>query len=631
MKIQKTFSVMLMVVLLLGNIVAQTNSTIKQPEISPELRKNAVEFLRQTIKEIPNLKAEENRQFFMIETARLLWKYDEKEARAMFQQAIIDFKQALAKTNAKYKTAVAEAKKAQANSSVNYGANGYYANAKSNSYYANTANTMANFASEPSFHELGMTNEFRKVIGLRKKIINSLIDTDPYLAYQFSKETAKIIPDAADMYGNYSDFYSQQRIIYKLLEKGEIDKAIEVSRDSLGNGLTDSYIYTLISIHEKDIVKGSALAEETLQKIKTLNATEIETDAISLFFETAVEMKAEAQPFLSDKSIIELAKLFGNHVLSAMDGEYYFYPPDYAKRIQKYAPREALKIMQKAKQRRTNNANRITSNSPYYNTASNMPYYPANTAANMPYYPSNTMANSAANSPKPKTIPTPQTSATPPITYNEFENEYELMQKLEIGKFTADERKKVIESAKKHAIEENRWGYARPDGFILVVVALAKFSLISADKEVADVLMKEAEVYVRPENKTYLDYVGKLALAGGYSRHQPDKSFALVESMATINEVIESAVKLGGFVDVGLDLMPNGEASAPALLGDWEVIGGISPNNELPMFIQNLAKADFQRTKGLADKFDRNEVKMAAKILILNSLLGEKNVFMRGF
>lgn len=69
--------------------------------------------------------------------------------------------------------------------------------------------------------------------------------------------------------------------------------------------------------------------------------------------------------------------------------------------------------------------------------------------------------------------------------------------------------------------------------------------------------------------------------------------------------------------------MQNDEVSALYFLGEFGAAQAISREGELPMFIQNLAKADFNRTKGLADKFEKPEFKMTAKMLILESLLGE--------
>ncbi|HRH40002.1 MAG TPA: hypothetical protein PKY82_00035 [Pyrinomonadaceae bacterium] len=658
----KTLIAILIVLLLFENIIAQQNPNLtnKQSEISAQLQKDTVDFLRQTIKEIPNLKSEENQQFFTIETARLLRKYDEKTARQMLEQVMYEVKKSLGRTAEKYKKAVEEFKKqAQVNANINYGANSRYptnaANAAYNSYYANRAsnkiantaatNAIPNYEPEINLYATGFFNEFRKLSNLRKSLIENLIESDPNLAYQFLTETSKMMPKELEPYSYTNSTYGfENRIIYKMLEKNEVDKALQIARDILARDFSEGFLSILNSIYEKDAVKGSTLAEETLQKLR-ISPTIFQ---LTIFFNTAESFKDEPQPLLNDKSLHELAKLLGQIALTQIDGSEPNYPASnnplyYARRIKEYAPRESLQLLQKSKQKRYNNSNRI-SNTPYYATNR---AYPANYSANYPYA-MNTMANRPANYPpvnalanvanavaiaanraanasykQPKTTPTPQIIESIPPNEFEWENKDSLIQKLRIGKFTAEERKAAIKLAKEYAFASNPWGYSRADGLVSVVAELARFSLFSADKEIADALMKEAETYVRPETSNALDYAKKLMLAGGYSSHQPEKSFAIIESLVSINEVIEHAVKLGVFLDMDSTYMQNDEVSALYFLGEFGAAQAISREGELPMFIQNLAQADFQRTKGLADKFAKPEFKMTAKMLILESLLGE--------
>lgn len=659
---QKLFAAMLVTLLFIGNITAQRiySSDVKPPEISTELKKNAVDFLRQTVKEIPDLKAEENRQYFTIETARMLWRYDEKEARAMFERVMEEVKQSVIKTSEKYKKAADELRKTRKNINANYGYSNI-SNRPANVYSANRAYDSEVYESKVSVYEVGMTNEFRRISSLRRRLVESLIEADSLLAYRFLRETSKVMPEAANNY-SYYDYSNllEQRIIAEMLDKNEVDKAIEVARDVFDNKKPENFREIFREIYRKDPVKGSVFAEEILQKLR---GEEKSTSLLSDFFSFAVENVGKTPPVLSDKSLRELAKLLGESVLADLDDESkYFNPYNYAKQIEKYAPREALKIMQKYKQKRrtdpsynpSNTANYATNRISYpYNAAANaaraaanaanyavnMPanrVYASNAAVNAARYAANAAAmaaNKAANSRKPvkpkvKPKKIPEISEPMPLPKDEplIETKEDFLQKLRVGKFTPEERKKVIEQAKEYASAGSYRGYIRPDGFVGVVAELARFSLWSADKEVADELMKEAEVYVRPEPKTYADYAAKLMLAGGYSSHHPDKSFAIMESLATINDVIEGAIKLGVFIDTESEFMLNDEVSAEIFLGERGFLRELSGLAEFQLFIRNLAKADFQRTKGLAGKFEKREVKMAAKVLILDSLLAESQV-----
>lgn len=628
MLINKTLSAILIGLLLFGNIFAQQAvvSNPKPPEISPELRKNAVDFLRQTIKEIPNLKAEENRQYFTIETARLLWKYDEKESRKMFEQASNDLKQSISKIVEKYQKESEEIKKKiKENPNLYYGVNRPAVNAAANVYYsnhainrdspkANISNAVVNSEPKISIYQTGLSEQFRMLSMLRQNLLESIADADPVAAYQLLTETKKMIPQEINGYEDRNYSHSiETAIVDGLLKRGEIDKSLEIAHSVFDKDLSSGFFTILSLIYAKDQVKGSRLAEEFFIKIKTSGKNKISLSQLSILFDMVVKNKQQQSPMLVEKSLRELAELIGDRVLEEISRDYYYLDPfEYAKKIKEYAPREALKIMQKANQLKIRDSHKTD----YSNSANAVEV--ANKAV--------TIGNASPKSKnkKPKATPTPVVSEP-----DEFEQEKQetldkdvLLQKLMIGKLTPEERKKAIESAKRIAFASNRWGYTRPDGFFAVVGDLARFSLFSADKEVSEELMKEAEIYVRPQTKTFVDYGMRLLLAGGYSKHRPEKSFAIMESMTPINEIIESAVKVGTFIDFAEMFVPNDEVNAAAFLGEFGVTRNISQQNELGIFIQNLAKADFKRTASLAEKFERKEFKMAAKMLILENLLG---------
>lgn len=611
MLIQKTFAAILINILLFGNVIAQQNAVteMNQSEISSELKQQAVEFLRQTIKEIPNLKAEENRQYFTIETARLLRQYDEKESRRMLEQVMAELKKQIAKVNGEYQNELEKAKRSNL------------------VIAANAANT--NTSDESDEYPIARY-QFEKILRLRRSLITNLIRTDPLLAYTFLTETSQMIPNNRYIY-IYGEMYDalENKVVTALLAKDETDKSIELARKMLDKEFSEAFLMTLKMIYEKDAVKGNQLAEETVQKINTTKIKGTGSyNELSTFFDRAIESNKQKQPLLGDKSLRELAQLLGQKVLSEMDRDYYYFTPfDYAKKIQKYAPRESLKILQKAKQKRIPTPKYYASNTAANaaNAAANAAMAAARAAANAAVKEAANKATPAKKSKAKQTTPKVEVPPTKTASQQKQDTKEDLYKKLANGKFTAEERKEIIKKAKDYAFTGKSWGYYIPDGFFLVVSELAMFSLLSADKEVADELMKEAEVYIRPENKHFADYAGKFMLAIGYSSHQPDKSFALMESLASINEVIESAVKVGSFIDIEESFVPGGEISAVQFLarpGFFGFVRGITPNGELQFFIQNLAKADFKRTTALANKFERTEVKMTAKMLILESLIG---------
>lgn len=67
---------------------AQTPEKETPKAVTDELRRQAVEFLRETSGEVGTLRSLENRISFSSEMAGLMWFYDEKEAAAMYQSLI---------------------------------------------------------------------------------------------------------------------------------------------------------------------------------------------------------------------------------------------------------------------------------------------------------------------------------------------------------------------------------------------------------------------------------------------------------------------------------------------------------------------------------------------------------------
>lgn len=622
MLIKKTLSAIFISILLFGNVIAQqkTIAQIKQPEISAELKKNAVEFLRQTIKEIPNLKAEENRQFFTIETARLLWKYDEKEARTMFEQAMNEIRHKLAEAKEEFikREKAKWGKYGDLSNTTNTSnlARVMYNQAISTVYEANRAVEVGN---EKEYY--AVREKYKNLLAIRKNLIKNLSEVDAWEAYKFLDETQKTLPRFFLNPGDYEESRMLANIVDTLIVE-DIDKSIEIVRLSLKKCFGLKEIGMLNNIYKANREKGRVFAEEILQNATSLKHPGFYSSAFKRFLQFSIISKKQfpQNPLLSNDSIKVLVNLLGDSLLDSASGYAYDFE-DSAKLIEKYAPVKSAKIRQKFRKK-----------SKPADYEENIPMS-AEEAAERAAEAANRAVNEVKATQKKSKKSAEKVETPKPKDEWEVRQETKtaLYQKIQNGKFTADEKKKIIEEIKQYALSNNRWGYIRLEGFIPVVAELALFSLASNDKEIAEGLMKEAEVFVRPETKNYVDYASKLFLAVGNSIHHPEKSFAIMESLGGINELIESAVKLGVFFDIESIYVPNGEVNGLFFLGELNITRGFSDTAELLMFIQNLAKADFERTKNLADKFEKREFKMTAKILILESLLGEPRELRREY
>ena len=136
--------------------------------------------------------------------------------------------------------------------------------------------------------------------------------------------------------------------------------------------------------------------------------------------------------------------------------------------------------------------------------------------------------------------------------------------------------------------------------------------------------MRDAERLVNPLPKNYRDFLLSWLLASGYAEANPDKAFPLLEStILRANETISAFVKVAEFIDVNEEMISNGEFQVGAFGGT--MLRGMTRDLGIAKTtLVSLAKADFPKTKAVTESFDRIEVRVLAKMLVLRALLDEK-------
>lgn len=114
-------------------------------------------------------------------------------------------------------------------------------------------------------------------------------------------------------------------------------------------------------------------------------------------------------------------------------------------------------------------------------------------------------------------------------------------------------------------------------------------------------------------------------LAAGYAESNPDKAFPILEdAIGRANNLITAFVSIGEFIDVTEEMIADGEVQVGAFGGG--MIRGLSKElGVAESTLQTLTKADFEKTKALTNRFDRTEVRVLAKMLVLRSVLGKKS------
>jgi len=537
---------------------AQTGEKSKSGEIPDELKKEATAFLRETASDVNTLRTLENRISFSSELAGLMWFSNEKEARLMFQSVINDFRQLLSNYDAQFN---------------------------------------ANGTKEPSVEDYsfltGRRNQserkFRQALAVRQQIAKAIAEHDPQLALEFFSDTGAAITNADfRKQTEQSDTYFEARLLNQIAEK-DVDLALKYGRKTLSKGFNYEMISLLKKIYAKDSEKGAAFGEEVVSKLKT-DASKPEvlyslTQVLDLGLDNQEEIKGkkDKRPMFSEQALRDIAEIVAQELLKRENAESYEIS-SYLANIEKVLPARASEIRRKFEIKqptKTGTATKIVS----------------------------------APAPPP---PAPMPKGSAGIAQNNQNNQNQLaenMKNLGTQKLSDEERKKVILQSRKIIAESpNR----EQRMFSLTALAIQTAKL--GDKELASEIMNEVQSAINLQPKNYREFIEVWLFAGSYAQVDAPKAFPILENaIFRLNDTISAFIKVGEFIDANNEFIDEGEVQVGGF-GN-EIIGELLRNmGATDLTIRSLALADFGRTKDLTNKFDRTEVRILAKMLVLRSV-----------
>lgn len=548
------------------------------PTADPEaLKKDAVAFLRETMADVNNLRTLENRISFSAELAGLMWFHDEKEARSLYLAAFGNFRELLFQYD-------------QQMNSLGLG-NETDEDDNIGMYRGNIFTDITDRAR--------LTRKFQVAMQVRQQIAMSLAEHDPELAYQFYFDSIRAVsnPYFQKQAANRDDYFETELLAE--IAKSNAGKAAQLARESMNEGLNYSHIALLTKIHEKDPEKGAEVALSMLVKVKA-DIDEEELWLVSSFLGAASESFEASQkeggkkPMLTRNELRDLADVLAQAILNGDKENENHSGLGYATLIEKYNPGRAAQIRAK-----------------YRNLATG----PRGTNSNVSYNAANAMAN-AHNMASNSNGRAERERQERERSEAEFAENVEKLGNKQLSK---EEREKVAEQARRILMST-----PGRDKKILGLSALAATIARAGDKELAAEIMKEAQALVNPMPKNYQDFLLTLMLATGYAESDPARAFPLLEdTIYRVNDTLAAFIKVGEFIDVAGELIQEGEVQVGAFGGS--MIRGLT--GELAMAdatLKTLARADFKKTRDLTSRFDRSEVRILAKMMILRAVLGEK-------
>jgi hypothetical protein len=150
---------------------------------------------------------------------------------------------------------------------------------------------------------------------------------------------------------------------------------------------------------------------------------------------------------------------------------------------------------------------------------------------------------------------------------------------------------------------------------MMVLAQLATGAAAKGEKKIALQLLDEARGMMSGRAKNFKQLGAQLAVARAYASIDASRSLAMLEPVVDqLNELLAAAVVLGGFITD--EIVKDDEV----MIGPLLMISGEFLANYLED-VNTLARADFERTRALADRFQRDEVRIIARMLIAQSIL----------
>lgn len=572
----------LLLLILTGLAYGQATNA-KSAEDAAKLEKDAIEFLRETSVDVGTLRTMENRISFNAELASLMWFHDEKEAKAMYGGVVADFKQLLAQFDSEMNT------QEMPNADDMDSAGGLFG----------------------GFGKSKVERKFRIAMAVRQQIAMSLAEHAPDLAYNFFYDSrsqitnAKFRKDAEEMDKTF-EFQ-----LMKQIADSNAAQAAEYGKESIKAGLNANHIELLKKIYSKDEDKGIEFGAAILSQMKTdkSNIKDMYFYSSLLRF-GASNFEASKKPggkkaVYSAGDLRDIADQFGQAVLDRSSGadddsdeDMMYSGVEFASQIEKYAPARAAQIRAKFRKKNVGNSSANSVKTMTLSTGSGLSNSNMATASSSPVDQAQRDREERAKTEK-KMMEDVASLGSKPLP--------------------KEERDKIVAQARK-IIAETPGKEKKIVALSLLAAQVAK----AGDKELAAEIMRDAERMVNPQPKNYQDFLLSWMLASGYAEADPEKAFPLLETtILRANDMIAAFVKVAEFIDVNDELVTDGEFQVGMFGGT--MIRGLT--NELGMAsgtIRSLAKADFAKTKNLTNTFDRTEIRVLAKMMVLRAVLDKR-------
>lgn len=570
---------LLVTLILLTSIHAQDAQ--KEKEQRQEFEKKTLALLNDTAASAWTLKLAENRLLVMSAVADLFWTFDEKRARNLYWEILNSLNQTASQP-------------------------------RSTGERLSKADRDKNVAAYISF--------FTR----RQKLLRQVANRDAQLALDMLRATRQAPPRQFNPDFPMPDDRRLEQEIASVIAVRDPAHALQVARESLAKGISFELMNLLYQLNAKDSDKASEFANEIIAKLDTnIVAKDFRASLIALqLLQTSRTSNAARLTLgsdatsrnlkLSDEQRRDLVEVLTDAVLTVgANSHLLFEISDVMPEIQEFFPERQSALERKlatfnetlTKQQRDDNT---------YNTLvrRGAPEEIIRVAANASDEERAHLHRLAVS----VAVSRGTSDSFRDLITKEITNESEqrkILDDLDAEEISLAAYRKQIDNLKK-VLPKIRRKEERAR-------ALAELALLLKEKgegAEASTMLDEAATLIKADLKSETQSHALLTLLCAYAVIDPPKAFALAER--TIDQA-NSQISLMLLVD---KVIKSGGVKKGEIVLDYP---GIMPLDYIVFRygkgVAALAKADFNRTRALAERFDRNELRVLARLLILKGIV----------
>ncbi|MFN2456266.1 MAG: hypothetical protein ABR577_18860 [Pyrinomonadaceae bacterium] len=560
---------------------ATENTTTPPQAEAQEREKKALALLDSVITEARSFRLAENRIRVQAAAADSLWPRDEKRARALFKEAMNEL--------AEIMRAIDDTDQQQYLSRIQY------------------------------------------VPELRMELLNTIAQRDTSLALDFLRATHQPpMPHTDPNYRQPDPDAQLEMTLASRISNNDPKRALEIARQALAKGVSYELPGLISQLQAKDKGAAQALISDVVEKLR---AGDLSTDQQALGVAVnLLQMNArprmgvaapptqalssngdKATPLLDQRAAQDLVNLLAEAALKSSPRNYnaLMMLRPLMPEIEKYAPQRATALRRKVSEysKTLDPQSSVWSEYQELIQKGNIDGL-LEAATKAPQEMRNTLYEQAAQQAAGKD----EVDRARQILNEKVENPAQrkrMMDNLDRQIMWRDAQQGKFERAQQTLAK------LRPEERAGMLVQFANTLAAKGDKKLAAQLLQEAQALIGNRAENYQQMGTQLQIAGAYATIEPARSFEIIAPVIDqINELTVAAVAFNGFEN--------------AYFKDGELL--LQGQSQLSNTIQSceqqlgaLAEADFDAAKSTADKFQRSEARIMARLLIAQSILSAGN------